>query len=47
MTKNNLIMESYFTGNVTEWLNQIPESIIDQAIQILEVNPDKYMKPSG
>lgn len=47
MTKTNLIMEPYFSGDPTEWLNQIPESIIDQAIQILEIDPDKEMEPKG
>ena len=40
-------MESYFSGDVTEWLNQIPESIIDEAIKILEIDSNKYMKPTG
>lgn len=47
MTKTNLIMESYFSGDAIEWLNQIPESLIDEAIQILEIDPNEYMKPTG
>lgn len=47
MTNTNLIMESYFSGDAIEWLNQIPESVIDEAIKILEISPDEYMKPTG
>lgn len=47
MTESNLIMETYFAGDAIEWLNQIPESVIDKAVQILDIDPNKEMKPSG
>lgn len=40
-------METYFSGDVIDWLNQIPEEIIDSAIKILDLDPDKEMKPKG
>lgn len=43
----NLIMESYFAGTAEEWLGQIDEDIIDKAIEILSINPNDEMKPSG
>lgn len=47
MRKSKFIMETYFSGDAKEWLNQIPESVIDKAIQILEFDPDKEMEPKG
>jgi len=45
--KANLIMESFFSGSAEEWLNQIPESLIDKAIEILSIDPNVEMKPTG
>lgn len=44
---SNLIMESYFTGTPEEWLGQLDEKIVDKAIEILSINPNEEMKPSG
>lgn len=40
-------MELVFDGDAIEWLNQIPECIIDQVIEILEIDPNKEMIPNG
>lgn len=47
MTNSHFLKELWFSGDAMQWLNQIPESLIDFAIQILEINPKEYMEPSG
>lgn len=44
---SNLIMESYFTGAPEEWLGQLDENIVDRAIEILSINPNEEMEPTG
>jgi hypothetical protein len=44
---SNLIMESYFTGSPEEWLGQLDEKIVDRAIEILSINPNEEMEPTG
>jgi hypothetical protein len=40
-------METYFDGTLEEWLNQIPEMLIDDVIRILDIDPTEYQVPSG
>jgi hypothetical protein len=45
--KSNLIMETYFYGSPEEWRSQIPESIVNIAIDILSINPNETVSPKG
>lgn len=40
-------METYFDGTAEEWLNQIPEILIDEVIKILGIDSEEYKVPSG
>ena len=45
--KSSLIKENYFSGSEVDWLNQIPEGLVDTVIGMLSLNPSEEMIPEG